>query len=308
MRWLAALLALAGPAQADLALSFPGQASETFREVEEFASYKLPIGPYSDGFLQTLVAEGQQITQAWRVDVSGGTTLRVMDSLRQQVEQAGFEILYECETRECGGFDFRFNTEILPEPTIHVDLGDFRYLGAQRLGSAVPEYLSLFVSRGSDTAFVQMILVGNAGEAPVATGPTTPTIQPIQSFGDLVETLLERGAAVLEDLDFPTGSSDLGPGEFSSLQQLASYLQANPEARVALVGHTDAQGSIEGNLELSRRRARSVANRLIKEFGIPDAQVFAAGVGYLAPRASNQTEDGRTKNRRVEVILTSTPS
>jgi len=113
---------------------FSGPALQTARETEDFASYKLPIGAYQDGSIPTLVAEGPQLKATWTVESSSGTTLGIADNLRQQVEAKGFELLYECETDECGGFDFRFGTDVLPEPVMHIDLGDFRYLAAQRLG------------------------------------------------------------------------------------------------------------------------------------------------------------------------------
>ncbi|TDT73235.1 OOP family OmpA-OmpF porin [Litoreibacter halocynthiae] len=302
---------LATSAWADLELTFPGPATETFSEVEPFASYKLPVGPYADGFVQTLVAEGQQITRAWRVAIDVGTSLLVMDNLRQQIESSGFELLYECTTEICGGFDFRFTADVLPEPVMHVDLGDFRYLAAQRLGGAVPEYISLFVSRGSDTAFVQMILVGSPDATSVTAQPggADEQLPPVVSnvvAGSVIEALLRDGHAVLDDLQFETGSSALGEGAYQSLSDLSEYLKANPEFRIALVGHTDAEGSLQGNVSLSRKRAQSVAARLVKKFGTPSAQIEADGVGYLAPRANNLTETGRTQNRRVEVIITST--
>lgn len=309
---LAGLL-LAGPALADLELTFPGSATQTLSETEEFGSYKLPVGPFADGFVQTLVAEGKQITRAWHVDIDVGTSLLVMDNLRQQLEASGFELLYECTTEVCGGFDFRFSTDVLPEPVMHVDLGDFRYLAAQRLGGAVPEYISLFVSRGADTAFVQMILVGSPDAPAVTTaaGGTSVQVAPVApnvTSGSVVEALLRDGHAVLDDLRFETGSAALGEGEFLSLVGLSDYLKANPDIRIALVGHTDAEGSLQGNVSLSRKRAQSVAARLTSEFDIPGQQMEAEGVGYLAPRASNQNEAGRTLNRRVEVIITSTQS
>jgi len=93
---------------------------------------------------------------------------------------------------------------------------------------------------------------------------------------------------------------------FTSLTELADYLKANPEKRVALVGHTDAEGSLAGNISLSKRRAASVMDRLINDLGVNPGQLEAEGIGYLAPIASNQTDDGRTRNRRVEAILVST--
>jgi OOP family OmpA-OmpF porin len=118
--------------------------------------------------------------------------------------------------------------------------------------------------------------------------------------------LLTGGAVVLEGLDFGTGAADLTDGSYASLAALAEWLKANPDKTVALVGHTDASGGLDGNIVISKRRAASVRTRLMQAYGIPSAQIEAQGVGYLAPIASNLTEEGRQKNRRVEAILTST--
>jgi outer membrane protein OmpA-like peptidoglycan-associated protein len=73
-----------------------------------------------------------------------------------------------------------------------------------------------------------------------------------------------------------------------------------------LVGHTDASGSLAANIAVSERRAEAVAQVLIDRYGVDRDRVTAEGVGFLAPRATNQTEEGRQKNRRVEVVVTST--
>jgi OOP family OmpA-OmpF porin len=301
----AALLCAGVPGHA-LELSFSGPATLTRSEAEDFASYSLPVGPFQDGRMQTLVAEGPREKSAWKVESASGTTLGVADNLRRQIEAMGFELLYECETDACGGFDFRFETEVLPEPDMHVDLGDYRYLAAQRLGGAVPEYVSLFVSRSDRLGYVQLIRVGGQDFEPTQ-AVTVPAAQvaPSQPRLPLIDRLETRGSAVLQDLQFATGSSELTGQDYATLTTLADYLKAQPERTIALVGHTDAEGSLQGNIALSRQRARAAMQRLI-DLGVPRAQLEADGVGYLAPMASNLTEEGRAKNRRVEAILTST--
>jgi OOP family OmpA-OmpF porin len=108
----------------------------------------------------------------------------------------------------------------------------------------------------------------------------------------------------LDDLTFATGSAQLGAGTFASLQAVAGYLADHPDRTLALVGHTDASGDLAGNVALSKARADSVRERLIRDYGAPSDRLTAEGVGYLAPRASNLTDEGRTRNRRVEVVLT----
>ena len=112
---------------------------------------------------------------------------------------------------------------------------------------------------------------------------------------------------VLEDLVFPSGSSELAQGDYPALRALAGWLRDDPARKALLVGHTDASGSQAANLRLSKARAESVRQWLIATLSVDAAQVTADGAGFLSPRASNATEDGRRQNRRVEVIATSTP-
>nr|WP_246414687.1 OmpA family protein [Yoonia ponticola] len=114
------------------------------------------------------------------------------------------------------------------------------------------------------------------------------------------------GRTVLDDLSFANGSADLADETYASLKTLAAYLQANPSLQIALVGHTDASGSLDGNIALSKRRARAVRQRLINRYDIPPSQLDAQGMGYLSPVGNNLTDAGRDANRRVEAIITST--
>ena len=322
LRIIAPLLALmAGTVQAPgLTLNFASPAVLTANSAEPMASYPLPVGPYAAGAVATKLTEGPLNQSAWRLGALDQTTLELLQPLRDQVTAAGFKVLYECEAQTCGGFDFRFATEVLPEPDMHVDLGDYRYLAAERRGPAGPEYVSLIVSRGAGAGFVQITRVGKLAEAaPALTASTksaeTPlgvaaqslplvtTAQKPTSSGDLGPRLLAGGAQVLEALEFESGKASLAAGDFASLAALADWLEANPAAKVALVGHTDASGGLEGNIALSRKRAISVRQRLVNQYGIASARVSAEGVGYLSPRDSNLTEVGRMRNRRVEVML-----
>ena len=72
---------------------------------------------------------------------------------------------------------------------------------------------------------------------------------------------------------------------------------------VLLVGHSDMTGSLRGNMTLSERRAKTVMWILVSEHGISKKRLTAHGVGFLAPRASNETDAGKEKNRRIEAVL-----
>lgn len=306
-------LALAAPAGA-VTLTLPPGASRALSQTEPLGSYAVPTAPWSEDGLETIGAEGRVSREAWQVPGSA-TTLQLLAPLRDQLAGQGYEVLLDCETEGCGGFDFRFETDVLPEPEMHVDLGDFRFLSARREGEEGPEFVTLLVSRAESTGYLQVVRVDPAapgaaasaaeGEAVTAAPPVVAPASP-QPPGGLAENLENRGRAVLADLVFETGSARLAGDEFASLDALAAYLRDNPDRRITLVGHTDASGSLTANIALSRSRARSVLEELTGSYGIPADQLSADGVGYLMPLASNLTEEGRAANRRVEAVLTST--
>lgn len=323
MRFFTRILAVVAgffPATAGaMTLELPSKATHLAQRFEPHADYSLPIGAWTKTGMQNLDTAGAFSQQSWKIDDTALSTLEILDGLRQQLAGGGFDILFECATDACGGFDFRYETEVFAEPDMHVDLGDFRFLSAKRSNDDAPEYLSLMVSRSANTGFVQQINVGGPTPQTPATEPTveppstststssspsTPDIETVPNTS-LEHALEDRGHFVLEDLAFQTGSSLLGENDFASLALLARYLSDHPDRKIALVGHTDAEGSLDSNVSLSKKRASAVLTRLVNTYDVDPSQLSAQGMGFLAPRSSNLTDDGRTQNRRVEVILTS---
>ena len=301
---LAAALALclvSVPALA-LELSLPGNARPTAEVVTDPDSYALPTGPFAAGRVPVRQVEGRVSRQAWRIAGQDMTTLQLLAPLRAQLAAAGYDVIFECADAGCGGFDFRFEIEVLPAPAMYVSLTDFRFVAARR---AQDDHLSLLVSRTGNAGFVQLVRVTGAGQEAPATG-ITPLVQPVSGARDLAQDLLARGHAILTDLEFATGTSELSDGSYASLDALAAFMRENPEARIALVGHTDAVGALDGNIALSKRRAQAVLERLAATHGVARNRMAAEGMGYLSPVAPNTTPDGREANRRVEVVLLNT--
>ena len=304
---LAALcLPEAGAAQ-DLQL--PGNAVATYQEAGAPDTLRVATGPWADGASDFVTAEGTLTQSAWKISVSGLTTLQILQPIRDQLIADDFEALFTCEQDSCGGFDFRFSLPILPPPGMQVNLGDFRYWAGTKQTEAGPEYMTLVISQIARGAYVQIdrVTQGSAPGrvstrgrviTPETTTPTTPS--------DIADNLNTIGRAILADLSFTPGSADLADGSYASLETLATYLLENPGLQIALVGHTDSAGSLDGNIGLSKRRARAVRQRLITAYAIPSQQLAAEGMGYLSPVGSNLTDAGRNANRRVEAIVTST--
>ena len=110
-----------------------------------------------------------------------------------------------------------------------------------------------------------------------------------------------------QDITFDTDSYSVRPGLRTDLQTVAQNLLTYPDSNVQVIGHTDNVGEATYNLGLSQRRANAVADVLQSE-GVTYNRLLTTGRGEDQPLASNLTEDGRSQNRRVEIVVVPTAS
>ena len=109
--------------------------------------------------------------------------------------------------------------------------------------------------------------------------------------------------AAFDNLEFETGKAVIKESSFKSLEDLAKLLLKKPIWRLKISGHTDSVGKASNNLRLSKKRAQAVVDFLVKN-GESIENIDAKGVGSAQPVASNDTEDGKAQNRRVEIVVT----
>lgn len=117
-----------------------------------------------------------------------------------------------------------------------------------------------------------------------------------------LEKIKTGASAILENIYFEFDKADLTENSKTELQLLVEFLKSNPKIVIEIQGHTDNKGNAEYNRILSENRALSVEAYLIEQ-GIPDHQVHTVGYGDTQPIASNDTEDGRQKNRRTSFLI-----
>ncbi|GAW36003.1 outer membrane porin F precursor [Roseovarius sp. A-2] len=294
------LIGLTLPVHA-LDLPLPATSEQTADILREADTIRLPSGPYEDGAMPRLRLEGDVHNRAWRLPNRGLSTLQVLSPLRDALDKSGWEVVFDCAAEECGGFDFRFNTPVLPAPAMFVDLFDYRYLLAERGIGATAEHAMLMISAAGGRGYVQATHVRPADHATAlpSDAPDNTAAPPTP----LVDTLRAQGHAVLSGLDFGSGAATLGPGPHDSLDALAEAMRVSPEMRIALVGHTDTVGTLDSNIALSQARAEAVRTRLIEDHGVAPERIEAHGIGFLSPRAPNRSEAGRNNNRRVEAVV-----
>ena len=288
-------------------LTLPGNATQEAEETVPLDSYALPVAPWDGTQVPAQVVEGAVTRQVWRVAAEGLASLQLLRPLRDQLRAAGYNVVLDCATQTCGGFDFRFGTDVAQPPAMQVDLSDFRFLSATKADDRGLRAVSLLVSRTPQAGFVQIIRVVPTGaQAPALTAADAPAARAPapQPTGDLAQALAATGHAVLDGVIFASGSVTLEDDGLPALQALADYMAAQPDLLVSIVGHTDSEGGLDGNIAISRRRAVAVVDRLVADFGVARGRLTPAGMGYLAPVASNLHSAGRAANRRVEAVVT----
>ena len=114
--------------------------------------------------------------------------------------------------------------------------------------------------------------------------------------------LESQGRVALYGLYFDTDKDTLREDSTTTIGEIAKLMQDNPSLKVRVVGHTDNEGKADYNLDLSKRRAVSVCKTLTGVHGIAAARLDSFGCGLYAPIASNESGEGKAKNRRVELV------
>lgn len=129
-----------------------------------------------------------------------------------------------------------------------------------------------------------------------------PTQDVVATAAAMDGGLTSSGHVVVNGILFDTGKADLKPESDPALQEVSKLLKANSALKVYVVGHTDNVGTLAANIDLSKRRAASVVLSLTTKYGVSAGQLQSYGDGPYAPIASNDAEDGRALNRRVELV------
>jgi outer membrane protein OmpA-like peptidoglycan-associated protein len=155
-------------------------------------------------------------------------------------------------------------------------------------------------SEGQSTSLVRKGRVGVLVET-VEAGPAHPPT-PLVTSEQMADEINRTGRIALYGLYFDTGRTEIKSESKPTLEEIADLLKREPNLKLLVVGHTDNVGTFEANRDLSQRRAESVVNALVSGFGIAPDRLIPFGVSYAAPVASNATSEGRSQNRRVELV------
>lgn len=124
----------------------------------------------------------------------------------------------------------------------------------------------------------------------------------VADAASMAKDIESSGKVALYGIYFDTNKTYIKPESEPAMKEIANLLQQNPSLKIFIVGHTDNVGTYDANMDLSKRRAESVISYLVAKYKVHSGRLRGCGVGPLAPVASNKTDEGKAKNRRVELV------
>jgi outer membrane protein OmpA-like peptidoglycan-associated protein len=275
-------------------------------ETQAFSNFRLltAVTPNYGGLDHNLPAttalEGQVTRITYRAP-AGRASLEVFRNYTQALQSARFTTIFTCGQAACGGRNFNHSAS----PRHHY--GSFGEYHAEQ------NYIAAKLTRPASDVYAAVYTVmnkaqGGADKDRAMVELDVIELRPMENRMVVVDApqmqrdLPASGRVAVYGVLFDTDSDRMRDDSKPQLEEIAKLLRGSPNLRVLIVGHTDAQGTLAHNNDLSQRRARSISDALARDYMIDRARMTPVGVGPASPVGTNRTEQGRALNRRVEVV------
>jgi OmpA-OmpF porin, OOP family len=281
-----------------------------FQRIADFDEAALLKAPHDYGVLleknalkdrsgaEWLKVEGRVWRTRYEIP-TGRSSLEVLRNYQTSLKSNGFELVFDCADQNCLVGNLRdpylLGEQLDSENNVSTSYFDHaRYSLLKKQANGMDVYAAIIVGQDKErtTAFVQTVEVKEMEGDKIR----------VMSSGELDQAISKTGKVAVYGLLFDYDKAALKPESTPTLGEIAKLLVAKPGLRLEIVGHTDNRGTPEYNLDLSSRRAQSVVAALTQGYAIAAGRLTASGAGLTMPVASNDTEDGRAKNRRVELV------
>ena len=248
--------------------------------------------------------------------------LEVVRNYQDDIKSKNGKVLFECKDTECGG-DATLSSSggggsmsqaMYLQPAEHVtdppfsngncaqtsSITDQRYFAAE-----IPEssaHVSVLAYTLKDTLYCKAFNGRTIAAVNIVAAKSREQKMVTVAASEMASAITATGRVALYGIYFDFNKADVKPESDPTLEQMAKLLKATPTLKLLVVGHTDAVGSFSSNMDLSQRRAAAVVQALVSRFGVAQGRLTPVGVSFASPVASNTTEEGRAKNRRVELV------
>lgn len=270
---------------------------------KEFDQMQIALGKALDGdkFEKTDSVEGKVTRIGYALPV-GRSSFEALRQYETALQKAGFKRTYACNGAECGGL-FHQAFEKFPG-----EENDFYYYDLERTSL---HYAAWKLARPQGDVHVVLVTFAPNEIRQVENSFAFVRVAEVKGMEEGLVTVdaaaMQKGIAseghvALYGIQFDFNKADIKPESKPTLEEIAGLLQGNPQWKIYVVGHTDNVGTYDYNMDLSQRRAKAAVAALTTQYGVQAARLRPSGVGPLAPVAPNDSEEGRTKNRRVELV------
>lgn len=281
-------------------------------EVVSFDRYKLPLGKMTKFDFSSKIGEyeksenleGEVTRVSYHIPAADRSSFEVFSNYRIALEEAGWEIRWSASGKaELGNsFTSRYQTLSDNDQLFSYSDAQTHFLVAQKSSEGL--YAALFVTK-YEYGLTRGIKIGKGDpivQLDVIKTKNMDKRMVLVSASEMAKGIDTRGSVSLYGILFDFNSAEIKPESEATLAEIAAFLKERPSQKLLVVGHTDNIGSFESNRSLSERRAASVIQYLKEKHAVDSTRLQGFGAAFAAPVASNAAEDGRSKNRRVELV------
>lgn len=261
------------------------------REDAGFREHKIVVGvdlkaKEDDKALLTRAVSGT-VTRLFYDNPRERSSKEIAANYAEALQRAGFELLFQCAETACTP-SWASSRWTRVTGMKHV-ASDMRFVSARLARSDKEVYVAISVTKKQHQIDIVERTEMDRGLAAI-------TVDALKAG------MLAEGRVVLDGVLFDHDKATLKPESKAALDAIAQFLAADPKLKVYIVGHTDGTGTLEHNLALSRDRAAAVVSALIKTYGVKAERLASHGVGPLSPKRTNRNDQGKSENRRVEMV------
>lgn len=248
--------------------------------------------------------------------------LEVLRNYQQEIQGKGGRILFECKAEECGGDSTRSSSGgggemslamyVFPEDRVKdeafsngscavtSDIADQHYASAEV--PSVSAHVSFLTFSLRDSLYCKAFNDRTIAVIDIVEGKPREQKMVTVKAEDMAQQISSTGSVALYGIYFDFNKAEIKPESNPTLEQIAKLIKSSPNLKLLVVGHTDNVGSFASNMDLSQRRAVAVVNVLVTQYQVDKNHLMPVGVSFANPVSSNKTEEGKAKNRRVQLV------
>jgi OOP family OmpA-OmpF porin len=250
--------------------------------------------------------------------------LEVQRNYQEEIRSKGGKILYECKAGDCGGNPqggspgwagsmtlarFLYPDDRVTDPfgsngwcAMMENVADLRYTAAELPDAGAHASVLTYTLKVGSNEYCKALSDRTIAIVDLVVAREREQKMVTVQAREMATAIARTGRIALYGIYFDFNKAEIKPDSDPTLEQIAKLLKESSALKLLVVGHTDNVGSFTFNMDLSQRRAAAVVTALTKRYGVNRDRLMAIGVSFASPVASNNTEDGRAKNRRVELV------